>query len=81
MLFPYQPNLNYTVYEVTVRALSSLQVHSRLVRDSLEAVEELDRGNRLILTWVPGHRGSGGYEEANYLVQKGASKWPYKGIH
>ncbi|XP_074039468.1 ribonuclease H-like [Leptinotarsa decemlineata] len=59
----------YSDSQAAIKAISSMQVNSKLVWNCLQ---ELGSQNRLSLAWVPGHTGYKGNEEADSLAREGA---------
>ncbi|XP_074027278.1 ribonuclease H1-like [Leptinotarsa decemlineata] len=62
----------YCDSQAAIKAISSMQVNSKLVWNCLEKLQELGSQNRLSLAWVPGHTGYKGNKEADSLAREGA---------
>ncbi|XP_074042447.1 uncharacterized protein [Leptinotarsa decemlineata] len=62
----------YSDRQAAIKAISSMQVNSKLVWNCPEKLQELGSQNRLSLAWVPGHTGFNGNEEADSLAREGA---------
>ncbi|KAJ8968475.1 hypothetical protein NQ317_013970 [Molorchus minor] len=52
------------------------QVKSRLVLECRKTLNDLASRNKVILTWVPGHSGVRGNEEADRLAREGSAMYP-----
>ena len=59
--------------ESSIVSLSSVKFSSRVVLQCFEMLETLSRDNEVTLTWVPGHSGVQGNEEADELARNGSS--------
>ncbi|KAJ8981064.1 hypothetical protein NQ317_018037 [Molorchus minor] len=55
-------------------AIESSKVKSRLVLEFKRTLNDLASRNKLILTWVPGHSGVRGNDEADRLAREGVQK-------
>ncbi|XP_074038066.1 ribonuclease H-like [Leptinotarsa decemlineata] len=64
----------YSDSQAAIKAISSMQVNSKLVWNCLEKLQELGSQNKLSLAWVPGHTGYKGNEEADSLAREGARR-------
>ncbi|XP_074038488.1 uncharacterized protein [Leptinotarsa decemlineata] len=62
----------YSDSQAAIKAISSMQVNSKLVWNCLEKLQELGSQNRLSLAWIPGHTGYKSNEEADSLAREGA---------
>ncbi|XP_036319943.1 uncharacterized protein LOC118734325 [Rhagoletis pomonella] len=62
--------------QAAVRALSSFEIKSSLVRECVERLNALAEVNDFQLMWVPGHMGVAGNEEADHLPRTAASSTP-----
>ncbi|KAJ8948258.1 hypothetical protein NQ317_017347 [Molorchus minor] len=49
---------------------------SRVVRERKKTLNDLASPNKVILTWVPGHSGVRGNEEADRLAREGSAMYP-----
>ncbi|KAJ8945002.1 hypothetical protein NQ318_010204 [Aromia moschata] len=58
--------------QAALMAIESSKVKSRLVLDCKNILNDLASCNRVILTWVPGHSGVPGNEEADRLARLGS---------
>ncbi|KAJ8953324.1 hypothetical protein NQ318_012119 [Aromia moschata] len=58
--------------QAALMAIESSKVKSRLVLDCKKILNDLASCNRVILTWVPGHSGVPGNEEADRLARLGS---------
>ncbi|KAJ8975113.1 hypothetical protein NQ317_017975 [Molorchus minor] len=54
-------------------AIESSKVKSRLVLECKKTLNDLDNRSQVILTWVPGHSGIRGDEEADILAREGSA--------
>ncbi|KAJ8971488.1 hypothetical protein NQ317_004598 [Molorchus minor] len=57
-------------------AIESSKVKSRLVLECKKTLNDLASRNKVILTWVPGHSGVQGNEEADRLAREGSAMYP-----
>ncbi|KAJ8977196.1 hypothetical protein NQ317_009430 [Molorchus minor] len=57
-------------------AIESSKVKSRLVLECKKTLNDLASRNKVILTWVPGHSGVRGNEEADRLAREGSAMYP-----
>ncbi|KAJ8985201.1 hypothetical protein NQ317_018230 [Molorchus minor] len=57
-------------------AIESSKVKSRLVLKCKKSLNNLASRNKVILTWVPGHSGVRGNEEADRLAREGSAMYP-----
>ena len=57
-----------------IRALHKPRITSKLVRECIEALNELADLRPVCLTWVPGHAGIQGNEEADHLARIASSE-------
>ncbi|XP_054282999.1 uncharacterized protein LOC129000118 [Macrosteles quadrilineatus] len=69
--------IGHTVYmnsdsKAALMALDSFDFTSKAVWDCHQAMKALGKNNRIILSWVPGHKGIGGNEGADKWANKGA---------
>ncbi|KAJ8934170.1 hypothetical protein NQ318_010676 [Aromia moschata] len=62
--------------QTALMAIESSKVKSRLVLDCKKILNDLASCNRVILTWVPGHSGVPGNEEADRLARLGSIGYP-----
>ncbi|KAJ8934510.1 hypothetical protein NQ318_012984 [Aromia moschata] len=62
--------------QAALMAIESSKVKSRLVLDCKKILNDLASCNRVILTWVPGHSGVPGNEEADRLARVGSIGYP-----
>ncbi|KAJ8961383.1 hypothetical protein NQ318_014627 [Aromia moschata] len=62
--------------QAALMAIESSKVKSRLVLDCKKILNDLASCNRVILTWVPGHSGVPGNEEADRLARAGSIGYP-----
>ncbi|KAJ8962335.1 hypothetical protein NQ318_018317 [Aromia moschata] len=62
--------------QAALMAIESSKVKLRLVLDCKRILNDLASRNRVILTWVPGHSGVPGNEEANRLARVGSIGHP-----
>ncbi|KAJ8941600.1 hypothetical protein NQ318_012946 [Aromia moschata] len=62
--------------QAALMAIESSKVKSRLVLDCKKILNDLASCNRVILTWVPGHSGVPGNEEADRLARLGSIGYP-----
>ncbi|KAJ8942344.1 hypothetical protein NQ318_011294 [Aromia moschata] len=62
--------------QAALMAIESSKVKSRLVLDCKKTLNDLASCNRVILTWVPGHSGVPGNEEADRLARLGSIGYP-----
>ncbi|KAJ8944225.1 hypothetical protein NQ318_001645 [Aromia moschata] len=62
--------------QAALMAIESSKVKSRLVLDCKKILNDLASCNRVILTWVPGHSGVLGNEEAGRLARVGSIGYP-----
>ncbi|KAJ8958596.1 hypothetical protein NQ318_016317 [Aromia moschata] len=62
--------------QAALMAIESSKVKSRLVLDCKKILNDLASCNRVILTWVPGHLGVPGNEEADRLARVGSIGYP-----
>ncbi|KAJ8959714.1 hypothetical protein NQ318_021908 [Aromia moschata] len=62
--------------QAALMAIESSKVKSRLVLDCKKILNDLASCNRVILTWVPGHSGVLGNEEADRLARVGSIGYP-----
>ncbi|KAJ8944613.1 hypothetical protein NQ318_011469 [Aromia moschata] len=62
--------------QAALMAIESSKVKSRLVLDCKKILNDLASCNRVILTWVPGHSGVPGNEEADRLTRLGSIGYP-----
>ncbi|KAJ8981298.1 hypothetical protein NQ317_004034 [Molorchus minor] len=57
-------------------SIESSKVKSRLVLECKKTLNDLASRNKVILTWVPGHTGVWGNEEADRLAREGSAMYP-----
>ncbi|KAJ8937261.1 hypothetical protein NQ318_020648 [Aromia moschata] len=62
--------------QAALMAIESSKVKSRLVLDCKKILNDLASCNGVILTWVPGHSGVPGNEEADRLARLGSIGYP-----
>ncbi|KAJ8958286.1 hypothetical protein NQ318_017432 [Aromia moschata] len=62
--------------QASLMAIESSKVKSRLVLDCQKILNDLASCNRVILTWVPGHSGVPGNEEADRLARLSVASLP-----
>lgn len=62
--------------QAALLAIQSSKVRSRLVLECKKTLNDLAIHNRVILTWVPGHSGVLGNEEADRLAREGSGRYP-----
>lgn len=65
-----------TIYidsQAAIKALSSKETKSVLVKSCKEAVQEVSRTNNIRLCWIPGHEDHRGNEEADLLARNGSA--------
>lgn len=62
----------YVDSQAALKALCSDVIHSKLVMDCLNRLNDLGRLNHVVLRWVPGHSGIMGNEKADELARIGA---------
>ncbi|KAJ8938743.1 hypothetical protein NQ318_016038 [Aromia moschata] len=62
--------------QAALMIIESSKVKSRLVLDCKKILNDLASCNRVILTWVPGHSGVPGNEEADRLARVGSIGYP-----
>ncbi|KAJ8946694.1 hypothetical protein NQ318_006951 [Aromia moschata] len=62
--------------QAALMAIESSKVKSRLILDCKKILNDLASCNRVILTWVPGHSGVPGNEEADRLARLGSIGYP-----
>ncbi|KAJ8950819.1 hypothetical protein NQ318_012681 [Aromia moschata] len=62
--------------QAALMAVESSKVKSRLIFDCKKILNDLASCNRVILTWVPGHSGVPGNEEADRLARVGSIGYP-----
>ncbi|KAJ8950227.1 hypothetical protein NQ318_006201 [Aromia moschata] len=66
----------FSVSQAALMAIESSKVKSRLVLDCKKILNDLASCNRVILTWIPGHSGVPGNEEADRLARLGSIGYP-----
>ena len=62
--------------QACIRALSSVSIRSKVVKECKEALNRLCQNNRVWLFWVPGHEGFQGNEAADCLANIGSRESP-----
>ena len=60
--------------QAALLALKSAKCESKLVWECIAKLRELSRQNRVMLFWVPGHRGIDGNESADSLARQGSAQ-------
>jgi ribonuclease HI len=60
--------------QAAVMAINKSYIYSLTVKSCVQTLNELGRGNRLTIAWVPGHSGIEGNEKADELANQGTSK-------
>jgi ribonuclease HI len=66
---------NFYIFSDSQAALKSLknpEICSKIVQQCWLTLNELARGNKITLVWVPGHRGIDGNEKADELARQGS---------
>ncbi len=62
----------YTDSQAAIKALKNPRICSALTLRCWELLDSLSRNNRIKITWVPGHSGIKGNEQADELARQGA---------
>ena len=80
----------YVDSRAALLALAKSTVDSKLVKDTISALNGIDRSNRISLKWIKAHAGHRGNEKADELAKKGAldrsllspaiPNWPLKAL-
>ncbi|KAJ8955174.1 hypothetical protein NQ318_009068 [Aromia moschata] len=65
--------LIYSDSQAALQALACNKIKSKLVCDCLETLQALANHNKIMLKWVPGHKGVEGNEETDTLARKGSA--------
>ncbi|KAJ8976474.1 hypothetical protein NQ317_001155 [Molorchus minor] len=76
----YKTVFQAEVYAISARAallaIESSKGKSLLVLECKKTLNDLASRNKVILTWVPGHSGVRGNEEADRLAREGSEMYP-----
>ena len=63
----------YTDSQAAIKALESVKTTSKLVWECKKLLKTLASSNKVTITWVPGHAGIEGNEEADELARRGSA--------
>jgi len=66
----------YSDSQAALKALNAYQTESKLVWESMSLLNELGELNQLTISWVPGHAGIRGNEEADGTARMGSAVSP-----
>lgn len=68
--------------QASIMALENPCTKSKLVQETKNALNELARFNKVVITWIPGHSGYRGNERADKLAKQGAKsgEHPERGV-
>lgn len=64
--------------QAALKAISAYSTSSKLVEECRSKLDRLSEGNKVNLTWIPGHAGIAGNEMADALAKKGSAS-PFVG--